>query len=106
MLMCTNILFDKDWFSSVSIRSCSKLAFMFQYCNGNACLTFIMPHETFRFGPYFCQPVIAGLGDDDVPFICTMDCLGAKQVSVYAVFFLNKCFGLFSAWDYCVLGSQ
>jgi len=32
----------------------------------------------FRFGPYFCQPVIAGLGDDDQPFICTMDCLGAK----------------------------
>ncbi|KAF9687188.1 hypothetical protein SADUNF_Sadunf02G0067700 [Salix dunnii] len=26
-----------------------------------------------RFGPYFCQPVIAGLGDDDKPFICTMD---------------------------------
>ncbi|KAJ6306959.1 hypothetical protein OIU78_022127 [Salix suchowensis] len=26
-----------------------------------------------RFGPYFCQPVIAGLGNDDKPFICTMD---------------------------------
>ncbi|XP_064981515.1 proteasome subunit beta type-3 isoform X2 [Musa acuminata AAA Group] len=34
-----------------------------------------------RFGPYFCQPVIAGLGDDDVPFICTMDCLGAKELA-------------------------
>lgn len=32
----------------------------------------------FRFGPYFCQPVIAGLGDDDKPFICTMDAIGAK----------------------------
>ncbi|KAK9948728.1 hypothetical protein M0R45_004292 [Rubus argutus] len=25
-----------------------------------------------RFGPYFIQPVIAGLGDEDKPFICTM----------------------------------
>ncbi|KAL0314340.1 UNVERIFIED_CONTAM: Proteasome subunit beta type-3-A [Sesamum angustifolium] len=31
-----------------------------------------------RFGPYFCQPVIAGLGDEDKPFICTMDSIGAK----------------------------
>ncbi|CAD6338914.1 unnamed protein product [Miscanthus lutarioriparius] len=42
-----------------------------------------------RFGPYFCQPVIAGLGDDDVPFICTMDCIGAK-VLVKLVFLANK----------------
>ena len=32
----------------------------------------------FRFGPYLCQPVIAGLGEDDKPFICTMDSIGAK----------------------------
>ncbi|KAG8474623.1 hypothetical protein CXB51_031225 [Gossypium anomalum] len=31
-----------------------------------------------RFGPYFYQPVIAGLGDEDKPFICTMDSIGAK----------------------------
>lgn len=36
----------------------------------------------YRFGPYFCQPVIAGLGDNDEPFICTMDCIGAKYVSL------------------------
>ncbi|CAL5333224.1 unnamed protein product [Camellia sinensis] len=34
-----------------------------------------------RFGPYFCQPVIAGLGDDDKPFICTMDSIGAKELA-------------------------
>ncbi|KAL5145483.1 Proteasome subunit beta type-3 [Glycine soja] len=34
-----------------------------------------------RFGPYFCQPVIAGLGDDDKPFICTMDAIGAKELA-------------------------
>ncbi|KAJ4798969.1 Proteasome subunit beta type [Rhynchospora pubera] len=34
-----------------------------------------------RFGPFFCQPVIAGLGDNDEPFICTMDCLGAKELA-------------------------
>ncbi|KAL0699822.1 hypothetical protein Bca4012_055944 [Brassica carinata] len=32
-----------------------------------------------RFGPYLCQPVIAGLGEDDKPFICTMDSIGAKS---------------------------
>ncbi|XP_022886371.1 proteasome subunit beta type-3-like [Olea europaea var. sylvestris] len=31
-----------------------------------------------RFGPYFCQPVIAGLADEDKPFICTMDSIGAN----------------------------
>ncbi|KOM41574.1 hypothetical protein LR48_Vigan04g177200 [Vigna angularis] len=34
-----------------------------------------------RFGPYFCQPVIAGLGDEDKPFICTMDAIGAKELA-------------------------
>ncbi|KAH9610679.1 hypothetical protein KSS87_006441 [Heliosperma pusillum] len=34
-----------------------------------------------RFGPYFCQPVIAGLGDGDKPFICTMDSIGAKELA-------------------------
>ncbi|WZZ33925.1 hypothetical protein YC2023_017326 [Brassica napus] len=34
-----------------------------------------------RFGPYLCQPVIAGLGEDDKPFICTMDSIGANAVS-------------------------
>ncbi|KAJ6405345.1 hypothetical protein OIU84_013329 [Salix udensis] len=34
-----------------------------------------------RFGPYFCQPVIAGLGDDDKPFICTMDSIGAQELA-------------------------
>ena len=41
-----------------------------------------------RFGPYLCQPVIAGLGDDDVPFICTMDCLGAKYDVLYPFIFM------------------
>ncbi|KAG5544460.1 hypothetical protein RHGRI_017025 [Rhododendron griersonianum] len=34
-----------------------------------------------KFGPYFCQPVIAGLGDEDKPFICTMDSIGAKELA-------------------------
>lgn len=29
-----------------------------------------------RFGPYFCEPVVAGLEDDGKPFICAMDLLG------------------------------
>ncbi|KAH0968985.1 hypothetical protein GBA52_029156 [Prunus armeniaca] len=35
-------------------------------------------HCGSRLGPYFCQPVIAGLGDEDKPFICTMDSIGAN----------------------------
>jgi hypothetical protein len=35
----------------------------------------------YRFGP-FCQPVIAGLGENNEPFICTMDCIGAKYASI------------------------
>ena len=31
-----------------------------------------------RFGPYFCEPIIAGLDDEGVPFICTTDLIGAK----------------------------
>ena len=47
-----------------------------------------MPPETFahfvsgmlyekRFGPYFCEPVIAGLQPDGKPFVTGMDLLGA-----------------------------
>ena len=55
-------------------------------------LTYNRQHIFFpdRFGPYLCQPVIAGLGDDDVPFICTMDCLGAKMMSSIPLFFHSK----------------
>jgi len=31
-----------------------------------------------RFGPWFVQPVIAGLGDDNTPYISSMDCLGSE----------------------------
>ncbi|KAF5180069.1 Proteasome subunit beta type-3 [Thalictrum thalictroides] len=34
-----------------------------------------------KSAPYVCQPVIAGLGDDDKPFICTMDSFGAKKLA-------------------------
>jgi len=30
-----------------------------------------------RFGPYFSEPVIAGLNADNTPFLCAMDLLGA-----------------------------
>jgi len=30
-----------------------------------------------RFGPYFCEPVIAGLESDGTPFVCGMDLIGA-----------------------------
>jgi hypothetical protein len=32
----------------------------------------------YRFGPYFCEPIIAGLNEDGTPFICTTDLIGAK----------------------------
>lgn len=51
---------------------CMCIQMVWQYIIKNVYIWF------FRFGPYFCQPVIAGLGDDDKPFICTMDSIGAK----------------------------
>lgn len=29
-----------------------------------------------RFGPYFCEPVIAGLDKDNKPYLCCLDLLG------------------------------
>jgi 20S proteasome subunit beta 3 len=34
-----------------------------------------------RFGPYFCEPVIAGIDDDGTPYITGMDSLGAMETS-------------------------
>lgn len=34
-----------------------------------------------RFAPYFCEPVIAGLGKDNKPFICSLDLLGCIAYS-------------------------
>lgn len=34
-----------------------------------------------RFGPYFCQPVIAGLGEDGTPYLCGMDSIGAIETA-------------------------
>ncbi len=31
-----------------------------------------------RFGPYFCEPVIAGLDEQGKPFLSTMDLIGAQ----------------------------
>ncbi|KAM0058639.1 putative proteasome endopeptidase complex [Helianthus debilis subsp. tardiflorus] len=43
--------------------------------------TFASLVSAMLFGPYFCQPVIAGLGEDDKPFICTMDSIGVKELA-------------------------
>ncbi|KDD73458.1 proteasome subunit protein, partial [Helicosporidium sp. ATCC 50920] len=34
-----------------------------------------------RFGSYFCQPVIAGLQADGVPYLCGMDSIGAIETA-------------------------
>ena len=34
-----------------------------------------------RFGPYFVEPVIAGIDDDGTPYITGMDSLGAMETS-------------------------
>ncbi|CAI7863368.1 unnamed protein product [Closterium sp. NIES-54] len=50
----------------------------------------VMPPATFahlvssilyerRFGPYFIEPVIAGLEDDGTPFVCATDLIGAYE---------------------------
>ena len=34
-----------------------------------------------RFGPYFVQPVIAGLEPDGTPYLCGMDSIGAMETA-------------------------
>lgn len=34
-----------------------------------------------RFGPYFTEPVVAGLDSADRPFICAMDLIGAQELA-------------------------
>jgi 20S proteasome subunit beta 3 len=39
------------------------------FCSGNNCV--------IRFGPWFCEPIVAGLTDDNKPFLSGMDLIGA-----------------------------
>jgi 20S proteasome alpha/beta subunit len=34
-----------------------------------------------RFGPWFVEPVIAGLTEDNQPFLSSMDCLGCEMMT-------------------------
>ena len=34
-----------------------------------------------RFGPWFVQPVVAGLDAEDKPFLSSMDCLGCEMMT-------------------------
>ena len=34
-----------------------------------------------RFGPYFCEPIIAGLDDKGTPHLATMDLIGAQALA-------------------------
>ena len=36
-----------------------------------------------RFGPYYCEPVIAGLDENNKPFLSGMDLLGAQARTRY-----------------------
>jgi 20S proteasome subunit beta 3 len=33
--------------------------------------------EVSRFGPWFCEPIVAGLTEDNTPFLSGMDLIGA-----------------------------
>lgn len=35
----------------------------------------------YRFGPWFVEPVIAGLTEDNKPFLSSMDCLGCEMMT-------------------------
>jgi 20S proteasome subunit beta 3 len=49
--------------------------FIFSY---NSFPFFIRPvFAASRFGPYFVEPVIAGLDEKDEPFVCATDLIGA-----------------------------
>ncbi|KAJ5080319.1 proteasome subunit beta type-3 [Anaeramoeba ignava] len=34
-----------------------------------------------RFGPYFVSPIVCGLDDDNVPFLCGTDEIGAQEIT-------------------------
>ena len=34
-----------------------------------------------RFGPYYAEPIIAGLDEKGEPYLCAMDLLGAQQLA-------------------------
>lgn len=46
-------------------------------------VTFRCAHSLRRFGPYYCEPVIAGLKEDGKPFITGMDLIGAMCASFW-----------------------
>jgi 20S proteasome subunit beta 3 len=43
----------------------------------------LMSHMLYekRFGPWFCEPVVAGLGKDGQPFMCAFDFIGAMSMA-------------------------
>lgn len=41
----------------------------------------LLAMNSHRFGPYFCQPVIAGLEPDGTPYLCGMDSIGAMETA-------------------------
>lgn len=40
-------------------------------------LPFLACNCVIRFGPWFCEPIVAGLTDDNKPFLSGMDLIGA-----------------------------
>jgi 20S proteasome subunit beta 3 len=44
-----------------------------------------------RFGPWFCEPIVAGLKEDNTPFLSGMDLIGAP------VFTNGNCISRFRA---------
>lgn len=52
-----------------------------------------------RFGPYFCEPIIAGLDADNKPFITGMDLLGAMAPASDFVVAGNNTESLFGACE-------
>lgn len=52
-----------------------------------------------RFGPYYCEPIIAGLEEDGTPFITGMDLLGAMAPSADFVVAGNNTESLFGTCE-------
>lgn len=41
----------------------------------------VSSYFNFRFGPYFVEPIVAGLDTDDTPYVATMDLIGCPMVT-------------------------
>lgn len=76
MSMVSNLLYERRWVSWTQFRS------MHLCSNGRWKTIWATCEPLIRFGPYYIEPVIAGLDPKTFePFICSLDLIGCPMVT-------------------------